>query len=86
MWIAILYVALMMYAAGLFVYAVTHDRPWAAIGVLLSAAGFQFAALDTINPDVSIAIALLGLVFVGRDIVATVLPRLSLAVSRGRAR
>ncbi|HUG16202.1 MAG TPA: hypothetical protein VMM78_14450 [Thermomicrobiales bacterium] len=85
MWIAIAYVALMAYAAGLFVYAVTHERPSAAIGILLSVSGFQFAVLKTVNPEISIAIALLGLVFVARDVVMSLLPRVALVSGRERA-
>jgi len=86
MWIVIAYVAFMAYAAGLFVYAVTHSRPWAAIGILLSVSGFQFAAFKTIDPGVSIAIALLGLTFVARDLLTAMLPLVAPGLYRQRAR
>lgn len=85
MWIVVAYVALMAYAAGLFIYAVTHNRPWAAIGILLSVSGFQFAVQDTINADVSIAIALIGLALVGRDVITSILPQFASAHNRRRA-
>lgn len=85
MWVVIAYVAFMAYSAGLFVYAVTHNRPWAALGILLSVSGFQFAVLGTIDSAISIAIALVGLVFVARDVVTAMAPRLVLSLGRGRA-
>jgi hypothetical protein len=86
MWTLVVYVAFLAYAAGLFIYSVTHDRPWAAIGILLSVSGFQFAALDTLNASVSIAIALVGLAFVGRDVISSMLPHIVPALTRDRGR
>ena len=71
------YVLFVAYAAGLFAYSVTHDRPWAAVGILLSVSGFQLTVLETINPTVAIGIAIVGLLFVGRDLVSALQPRLS---------
>jgi hypothetical protein len=76
------YVLLVAYAAGLFMYSVSHDRPWAAIGILLSVSGFQFAVMETINPTVAIGVAMAGLALVGRDLYAAFQPRLAAVVSR----
>jgi hypothetical protein len=76
------YVALIAYAAGLFIYSVTHERRWAAIGILLSISGFQLAILETINPSVAIGISLVGLASVARDLIAVLQPRLAPAMIR----
>lgn len=85
-WIAgyILFVA---YAAGLFTYSVTHDRPWAAVGILLSVSGFQLTILETVDATLGLGIAILGLALVGRDLVIALQPRLAdtfVAPRRGR--
>jgi hypothetical protein len=74
--IVIAYVAFIAYAAGLFIYSVTHDRPWAALGILLSVSGFQFALMDTVNADLSILVAVIGLLMMGRDVYIALSPRL----------
>jgi hypothetical protein len=76
------YVAFVAYAAGLFVYSVTHDRRWAAIGILLSVSGFQLAIMETINPSVAIGIAVLGLASVARDLAQALQPRFATVLVR----
>lgn len=71
------YVLFVAYAAGLFTYSVTHDRPWAAVGILLSVSGFQLTVLETINSSVAIGGAVVGLLLVGRDLVTALQPKLS---------
>lgn len=78
------YLAFIAYAAVLFVYAVAHDRPLAAIGILLSMAGLQFIALDTFRPAVAIVVAVSGLALVARDLFNILAPRLALAVIQRR--
>jgi hypothetical protein len=76
------YMLFVAYAAGLFMYSVSHDRPWAAIGILLSVSGFQFAAMDTINTTVALGVAAVGLALVGRDLFAALQPRFAAAIVR----
>lgn len=77
------YIALVIYAAALFVYTVTHARNWAAIGILLSISGFQLAMMRTLPQEVGISLALAGLLSIGRDVVAVVQPRLVAIALRG---
>jgi hypothetical protein len=85
MWLVIAYVAFIAYAAVLFVYAVSHERPLAALGILLSVTGFQFALMDTLSANLSIAVAVAGLVMVGRDVYQTLAPRFAFARMRSHA-
>ncbi|MDQ3548004.1 MAG: hypothetical protein M3439_04210 [Chloroflexota bacterium] len=73
------YIALVAYAAGLFTWAVAHGREGAAVGILLSTSGLQLAVLETLNAGVGIAIMVVGLLVVGRDIVLTFRRSLNLA-------
>lgn len=79
------YVIFIAYAAGLFVYAVSHDRPLAAMGILLSLTGLQFIVLDTLWPAVAVAIAVSGLALVARDLFNVLMPRLALVVVQRRS-
>lgn len=76
------YIAFVAYASGLFMYSASHGRHWAAIGILLSVTGFQFVVLETISSGFGITIALIGLGCVGRDLAATVGPRVVTALAR----
>lgn len=62
------YAALVAYAAGLFIWAVTHGREGAAVGILLSISGLQLAVMETVNVGIGAAIAVAGLLVVARDI------------------
>ncbi|MEX1157623.1 MAG: hypothetical protein WEC79_01680 [Thermomicrobiales bacterium] len=62
------YVALVVYAAGLFTWSVAHGRDGAAVGILLSISGLQLAIMETVAPGIAIAIAVAGLLAVGRDV------------------
>ncbi len=81
----VVYLLFIAYAAGLFVYAVSHDRPLAALGILLSITGLQFIVLDTLWPAAAIAIAVAGLALVARDLLNVLMPRLALAVVQRRS-
>lgn len=70
------------YASGPFISSASHGRHWAAIGILLSATGFQLAVLETINAGVGITIAVIGLGCVGRDLAVAVGPRVVTALAR----
>jgi hypothetical protein len=85
MWLIVAYVALMVYGAGLFIYAVTHERPWAAIGILLSMTGVQFALLNTLADAVAIGVAVSGVILVGRDVYLALAPRAAMMLVRGGA-
>jgi hypothetical protein len=84
--LVIAYVAFVVYAAGLFVYSVTHERRWAAIGILLSVSGFQLAIMETIEPTIAIGITIVGLVSVARDLALALQPRLATALIRTHLR
>ena len=62
------YIALIVYSAGLFTWSVAHGREGAAVGILLSVTGLQLAIMETLAPGIGIAIAVAGLVVVGRDV------------------
>jgi hypothetical protein len=63
------YIALVVYAAGLFTWSVMHGREGAAVGILLCISGLQLTVMETINTDIGVGIAVFGLLVVGRDIV-----------------
>jgi len=84
MLLVIAYLLFIAYAAGLFVYGVVRERSFAAIGILVSMAGLQFALFETIVPVVGIGIAAVGLVLIGRDLLDSISPRLALAVVQRR--
>lgn len=63
------YIALVVYAAGLFTWSVAHGREGVAVGILLSVSGLQLAVMETVNVNVGVGIAVSGLLIVGRDIV-----------------
>ena len=69
MFLIIGYIALVAYAAGLFVWSVAHGREGAAVGILLSISGLQLAVMETVNVNLGAAIAVFGLLVVGRDVV-----------------
>lgn len=77
------YIALVAYAAALFVYSVTHARNWAAIGILLSISGFQLAMMGTVPQEVGMGLAFAGLASIARDVVTVLQPRLAAVVLRG---
>lgn len=63
------YIALVVYAAGLFTWSVAHGREGAAVGILLCISGLQLTVMETVNANIGIGIAFFGLLVVGRDIV-----------------
>jgi hypothetical protein len=79
------YIALVVYAAGLFTWSVAHGREGAAVGILLSISGLQLAVLETVNINIGAAIAVAGLLIVGRDIVLTLRRNIQLAPALSRA-
>ena len=86
MLLVIAYVAFVMYAAGLFMYSVTHERRWAAIGILLSVSGFQLAIMETIDPTIAIGITIIGVASVARDLASALQPHLATALIRTQHR
>lgn len=84
MLLVIAYLLFIAYAAGLFVYAAVRERSFAAIGILVSMVGLQFALFETTMPIVGIAIAGVGLLLIGRDLIDSITPRLALAVIQRR--
>ena len=82
MLLVIAYVAFVAYAAGLFVYSVTHERRWAAIGILLSVSGFQLAIMETIEPSIAIGVTFVGLASIARDLALAIQPRLATVLIR----
>jgi hypothetical protein len=69
MFLIIGYVALIAYAAGLFIWSVAHGREGAAVGILISISGLQLSVMETVNVNLGAAIAVFGLLVVGRDVV-----------------
>ena len=77
---------MVVYAAGLFTWSVAHGREGAAVGILLSISGLQLAVLETVNINIGAAIAVAGLLIVGRDIVLTLRRNIQLAPALSRHR
>jgi len=82
MLLIVAYVVFVVYAAGLFVYSVTHERRWAAIGILLSVSGFQLAIMETIEPTIAIGVTIAGLGSISRDLTTALQPRLATVLAR----
>lgn len=85
MFLIIGYIALVAYAAGLFIWSVAHGREGAAVGILLSISGLQLAVMETVNINIGAAIAVAGLLIVGRDIVLALRRSVRLAPALARS-
>ncbi len=65
------YIALIVYAGGLFTWAVARGRDSAAVGILLGISGLQLAVLQTIHPSLGWFVAVSGLLIGARDVFMT---------------
>ena len=84
MWWVFGYIAMLAYAGAAFTYAATRERWFAAIGTLLSVSGLQLGVMQTLDPAVAVALVVLGVGLVSRDVALVVSHRLTVRPAAAR--
>lgn len=74
-WMAVGYVAVLLYAGAMFTWLAARDRWAAAVGLLLALSGAQLAMLHTLPLLAGAAVALLGAACLAREAAAVVAAR-----------